>query len=102
MISRSVLRQAVGTGFSWSSFSAGTSVSFSAGTSVSKDTEVPALNDTEVPALKDDQENPVPTAWRSTLREIIRAFAYGDYELKRGIPCVEPVTAKGVRQVRTY
>ena len=32
--------------------------------------------------LKDDAEHPIPEEWRTTFREIARAFAAGDYELR--------------------
>lgn len=41
-------------------------------------------------------------AWRPTLRAIVEAFAEGDYDLARGIPCVAPVSRTSAEQIRTY
>jgi hypothetical protein len=58
--------------------------------------------ETEVPAVKDAKQRPVPTAWRRTLQEVVRAFASGDYELTSGIASVEPVGAKLAGRMRGY
>jgi hypothetical protein len=59
-------------------------------------------NDSEVPAVKGGTAGPVPTAWRSTLHEVVRAFASGDYQLTKGIASVEPVDAKRARRMSAY
>ena len=54
-------------------------------------------------AVKDeDAAHPIASAWRPTLREIIKAFAQGDYALKRGVRSVAPVSAATADQIRTY
>ena len=57
----------------------------------------------EVPAVKDGgQQRPVPTVWRYTLEQIVRAFAKGDYELRDSIPLVKPIAAKVALRMRGY
>jgi len=51
-------------------------------------------------ARKDEVEGPIPTAWREALREIVEAFAAGDYSLENGIPNVEPVSAETASHIR--
>lgn len=54
-------------------------------------------------AIKDaDHSHPIASAWRPTLREIIKAFGEGDYGLARGIPFVAPVSKDTVEQIRAY
>jgi hypothetical protein len=55
------------------------------------------LNDTVQPARNEDDEAPVPTAWRPTLKAIVDAFREGDFELARGIPGVSPVPPDDAR-----
>jgi hypothetical protein len=58
---------------------------------------------TTVPTEKDSSgQREVATAWRGTLGEVVRAFAAGDYALKRGVPFVEPVSPRAVRQIESY
>jgi hypothetical protein len=55
----------------------------------------------EVPALKDESvERPIPTAWRSAIRDIVQAFSAGDYRLEAGVATVEPLTAEAAAQVQ--
>jgi hypothetical protein len=57
----------------------------------------------EVAALKDaSQETPVPTSWRPTLGEIVRAFAGGDFELTQGISTVDRVAPAVAQQAKAY
>ena len=52
-----------------------------------------------VPILKDEeQEHPVPSVWRSKLRDIAEALKDGNFNL-RGLACVDPLddaTAAGI------
>jgi len=36
------------------------------------------------------------------LREVVKAFIGGDYDLSRGVPYVAPVSSKTAKQVREY
>ena len=55
------------------------------------------------PALKDpDAEHPIAGAWRPILREVVRCLAQGDYQLRQGVHCVEPVTVATAEQIRNY
>lgn len=57
----------------------------------------------EVLPVKDEEDQqPIPTAWRPVFREIVRAFALGDYRLTGGIPGVAPVSAKTAKQIQEY
>jgi hypothetical protein len=57
----------------------------------------------EVPAAKDrGGQHPVASAWRETFQDIVRRFAAGDFELKRRISQVEPVSAEVADQMRSY
>lgn len=51
-----------------------------------------------------DEENahPIAEEWRTTIREIVRALAEGDYEIVRGIPSVSTPSKKRVEQMRNY
>ena len=52
-----------------------------------------------VPVIKDEREQqPIPSAWRSTFHDIIQAFAEGDFALARGISGVRPVSAQDAAQ----
>ncbi len=53
--------------------------------------------------LKDEEEQqPIPTAWRPVLREIVGAFVERDYRLTKGVECVLPVSAKTAKQIKEY
>jgi len=53
--------------------------------------------------MKDeDAAHPVATAWRPTLREIVKALAEGDYGLTRGVVAVAPVSAATAERIRGY
>ena len=56
----------------------------------------------DVPVLKVEDAQPVPPAWRPTLREVVRALVEGDYSVTRGIPFVAPVGELSAEQMRTY
>lgn len=48
-----------------------------------------------IPISKDEKDQqPIPTAWRATLLEIVEAFKDGDYILSRGVKGVRPVSQK--------
>lgn len=54
-------------------------------------------------ALKDeDAAHPVAGAWRETFREVVRAFAEGDYALARAIRSVAPLSAETAAQIEAY
>jgi hypothetical protein len=58
---------------------------------------------TEVAALKDEQsERQIPSAWRSAIEQVVRAFAQHDYGLSAGVSGVAPVSAETATQVRKY
>ena len=58
---------------------------------------------TEVPVTKDSgNEGPIPSAWRSTLKNIVDAFVCHDYRLADGVAGVAPVSEKTATQIRTY
>jgi len=54
-----------------------------------------------LPCKDEAAARPIPTAWRASLCEIIRAFVEGDYMLERGIRSVAPPSARVASQVRT-
>jgi len=54
-------------------------------------------------AIKDeDAAHPIASAWRPTLRKIVKALVRGDYALKQSIPFVAPVSAKTASQMKQY
>jgi hypothetical protein len=57
----------------------------------------------EVPVVKDGTaQRPIPTAWRDTFREIVKAFANRDYGLKAGLTGVAPVSTDTAGQIESY
>lgn len=57
----------------------------------------------DVPACKEPNgSQPVPTAWRATVREIVHALLEGDYSLTRGVASVAPVSPLVAEQMRSY
>jgi hypothetical protein len=54
------------------------------------------------PTKDGEAEQPIPLAWRPTLREIVRVFAKLDYRLESGVAGVEPVSAELAEQIRSY
>jgi hypothetical protein len=59
--------------------------------------------DSEVLAVKDEEaERPIPTAWRSVFREIVKAFICHDYHLSACVPGVAPISAETAAQIREY
>lgn len=57
----------------------------------------------QVLAVKDEtSERPIPTAWRQPIREIVDAFASGDFGLDREIAGVAPVSTETASHIRRY
>lgn len=58
---------------------------------------------TKVPVTKDSEnEGPIPSVWRPTLKNIVDAFVRHDYRLADGVVGVAPVSEKTAMQIRTY
>lgn len=58
---------------------------------------------TEVPVPKDlENEGPIPSVWRPTLRSIVDTFVRHDYRLADGVSGVAPVSEETATQIRTY
>ena len=60
-----------------------------------------AMESAEFPVKDEKSERPIPTMWRSTIRQITSAFARHDYQLAKGISGVDAVpsdTAEGIRR----
>src|SRR6187549_934511 len=55
-----------------------------------------------VPTKDETGSYPVPTQWRATFREIVRALVEGDDSLSRGLPNVRPVSDSTMKQMRSY
>jgi hypothetical protein len=59
--------------------------------------------DAEILAVKDDEtERPIPTVWRSVIRDIIKAFVKHDYILDTGVYSVAPVSTQTAEQIKEY
>ncbi|MBS1902954.1 hypothetical protein [Plasticicumulans sp.] len=57
----------------------------------------------EVLAIKDEEtERPIPSAWRSVIREIVGAFVRHDYLLSAGIPRVAQVSTETATHIQNY
>jgi hypothetical protein len=48
------------------------------------------------------QQQPVPIEWRTTLRQVVDAFAAGHFSLGPGIANVEPILPATVAQIQDY
>jgi hypothetical protein len=58
---------------------------------------------TVVSVTKDSEnEGPIPSAWRPTLKNIVDAFVRHDYHLAEGLAGVAPVSEETATQIRTY
>lgn len=58
---------------------------------------------TVVPVTKDpENEGPIPSAWRPTLKNIVDAFVRHDYRLADGVVGVASVSEETATQIRTY
>jgi hypothetical protein len=51
---------------------------------------------------EDGAEQPIASAWRPVLAQIVSAFVEGDFALARGIPGVAPIDAETAEQIRDY
>src|SRR5688500_18081167 len=57
----------------------------------------------KVLAIKDEEvARPIPTAWRPTIREIVRAFVRGDYQLSGGVSSLSSVSPETAEQISYY
>ena len=52
--------------------------------------------------LNSDEEQPVPTAWRPLLRDVVRAFVGGDFGLGVGVDGVHPVSDEDAALICYY
>lgn len=56
-----------------------------------------------VSVTKDSEnERPIPSAWRPTLKNIVDAFVRYDYRLANGGAGVAPISEETATQIRTY
>ena len=54
-------------------------------------------------AVKDEEtERPIPSAWRSVIREVVDAFVRHDYYLGAGVSGVAQISAETATQIRNY
>jgi len=61
----------------------------------------PVKNSAEVVAVKDETEQqPVPTAWRTVLTQVVSALKNGDYGLTAGVPGVERPSMETAKHIR--
>jgi hypothetical protein len=60
------------------------------------------MNEIQKPLKDENAAGPIASAWRPVLREIVAAFARGDYPLERGLPGVSPISAEKADQIRNY
>lgn len=57
----------------------------------------------QVLAVKDgESERPIPSVWRPTIQEIVRAFVHQDYQLSGGVPGVAPVSTETSERIKSY
>ena len=62
-----------------------------------------AETNSEQAAIKDrNAAHPIATAWRPTLREVVKFFARGDYSLAAGLRCVAPISPRVSTQIQSY
>ena len=54
------------------------------------------------PVKDENTTHPIPSAWRATLRDIVKAFVRGDYALAAGGHSVASVSSATAEQVRRY
>jgi hypothetical protein len=60
------------------------------------------MQSTSQPVKDKRGAHPVADTWRPQVREIVKAFADGDYDLSRGIPSVASPSKATADQIRTY
>ena len=54
-------------------------------------------------AAKDEEtERPIPSAWRSVIREVVGAFVRHDYYLGAGVSGVAQISAETATNIRNY
>ena len=54
-------------------------------------------------AVKDENDtHPIAGVWRPMLRNVVRRFVAGDYELEGGVVGVDPVSAQTAEHIRRY
>lgn len=54
----------------------------------------------EIQVFKDEEkQQPIPTAWRQTLREIVEAFKDGDFQLDRGLAGVRALSPEDAARI---
>ncbi len=59
--------------------------------------------ETKQDAIKDSNAaHPIATAWRPTLREVVKCFARGDFALAAGISGVAPISPSTATQIQSY
>ncbi|MDP3155097.1 MAG: hypothetical protein Q8N23_20625 [Archangium sp.] len=59
--------------------------------------------DQQQAAIKDrNASHPIATAWRPTLREVVKSFAQGDFALAAGIRGVAPIRPRARTQIESY
>ncbi len=59
-------------------------------------------HESDRPIKDENSAHPVPEAWRPAFREIVKAFAAGDYALTRAIRGVASIPVATSTQVKTY
>lgn len=56
-----------------------------------------------VPIVKDlENQQPIPTAWRPVLKEVVKSLANHDYLISAGVPGLIPVSECTAQQIETY
>jgi hypothetical protein len=61
------------------------------------------MTEKEISAFKDeDNQQPIPTSWRSTFSRIIDAFVAKDYQLNCRVERVLPISDETASQIKDY
>lgn len=60
------------------------------------------MTDGLVPEKDPDRAHPIPAVWRPVLRDVVHAFARGDFRLARGVTGADPIAAPTAAQVEAY
>lgn len=71
-------------------------------TPLRKSTRLPRVSTWQDPVKDENAAHPIATAWRPTLRAIVKAFVRGDHALTEPIDFVAPVSKSSVTQIRGY
>jgi hypothetical protein len=54
-------------------------------------------------AVKDEEaEHPIAAAWRAALKDVVKAFVRGDYQLSVAVPNVDPIPQADADQIKAY